>query len=1480
VRPETIQAAAAEVGLATSGIPEEQWPLLLQQMTRQSCAFYASQILQGPPEPPYNGRFLVGEHHEEWSDLVSNHERICVLASRDHGKSYFFNLAYPLWMAEKHPGREGFIFSRSQPQAEEILQKIADEVDSNDNLLHLRPDSKARHWSSKKIRLANGHTIYARGYGTKVRGAHPVWIVVDDGLNDEDAYSEIVRNKNIEYFYSAISNMIVPGGQIIVVGCVTLDTWVPTGSGLRRIGDLCPGEFTPQTVLDLDLPVFGRDGLRNATKFWVNGECPTKRVTLECGLRIEGSHRHPLLVMGEDGRPFYKRCDEIEKGDYVAVHVGAECWGPPADLRPFKARARTHTWIRNEGAFPDELSPDLAYLIGLWTAEGSYESTGRVSISNTEEEIRAWLMTHPFDLRFKPCTTLGSEQTLRCSSKDFLDLIEWLGGRLATASGKTVPRAIMEGSRDCAVAFLQGFFDGDGGAYATTEGLTVSAASVSEALARDVQQLLLNVGVLATCSRRPMQASERAPNPNYDVWIVRATGVDADVYMRSVGFRLSRKQAAAADARAVRRSRPIPYQGALIAQMRREKPDRRAGRTLGKIAVHPPTFSISQVAKHRLSGADVLDKVYAWFAEAGARGPATEQLRHNIDEARRGRAWLRVAAVEDSNAFTVDFVIPDGHSFVSNGIVSHNTPFSARDLYGDLAHNPKYTFRRYPAWNAETKRALWPERYDAARLESKRQEIGNIRFQREFLCQPVGDSSSLFPLEFFQGSPVEVFAAKLGLPWQWWENIGVTQRFMGVDFAMSTNIGADYSVIWVMGMDKAGNRWVIDILRERGLGFQAQLSKINAAARRYNPQLIFVESNQMQRIFGDELIRTTDLPVRQCHTGDNKNSLEKGIPSLRVLLETRKLRIPRGDQYSIEMTDIWINEMRNHTFVNGKVQTVGEHDDCVAPGAMVTTRARGLVPIERVCVGEEVLTHKGRWRRVTGVMNRPYAGPIVHLKASGLLPLRVTPRHPVWRTQPLLRETRLAVDETSWAFAPAGSLETGVGRDGHLVYAPCPADGATSTPRFDLADFIVRHELPNGGPRWKVSDDEVWWRDDRRLPRALHVTPDFAFVIGLYLAEGSTGGCTGRRHVVSFGLHERETYIAAAIGAWSEQAFAAPVKTHANGARGRSIQAVFHSVPGAAFFRQLGHGVEKCLPHAWMEWPLALRLRIVRGWLVGDGNIYKGSARGVSCSRQLIEQMRQTLVAADYAPNVGLFDWNRARGGAPAWRLHLSVADTYRLLAEPNEVERQRWGDKVHAPGKAHANVRALVAGGGGRAHKLEFCRTEPYDGRVYNLEVEEDNSYVVEGVAVHNCAMAFYLCEQAIRSGTFGFSFSEEEGDNEAYKEVMSGLPMPGIDDFVEDDEFYEEAMLDPNFVLGEEYRRRLKGANLVGSDGTEDEDRPMRAHALQDARWRGRKERRAPQIITPGQPPPGEDYASVRPSLGAPPASALFWKGGGFGR
>jgi intein/homing endonuclease len=895
---------------------DPHWEEATWTMIRSSCAFMAQELLRGPPEEPYCGRFFISEHHQEWDRLAYEHKRLCVLAARDHGKTYFFDFAYPIWQILRKPWGSGFIFSATQPQAERILGDIKYEIETNPRLQWLMPSRKDR-WSSTSIRLSNGHRIFARGFGTKVRGAHPDWIVCDDVLNDETMYSELVRQKQIDYFYTAITNMIVPSGQIVVVGCVPLDTWVATEGGLRQIGELCPGELVPKALYPLDLKVPGRGGLQRATHFWVQGEVPTKRVFLEYGFELTGSHRHPFLVMGEDGRPGWKRADALRVGDYVAVQAGMNSWGEDILIRN-PVRSKHYNSIE----LPKYVTPDLAYLVGLWTAEGSYEKKGRIGISSVEPEVRTWLEQAPFGLRFQPNTTVGSEQTLRCSSKAFLDFLEWLGAVLGRAESKVAPRRLMAAPENIARAFLQGFFDGDGCAYAKQH--QIMAGTVSRQLAREVQLLLLNFGIVASLRKRPpAKPTKKAPNGGkHPLWVVSLTGAEAREFVLRVGFRLPRKNRTAQECLESNRSRVrgIPHQRKLIAQARKEKPRR----VRGKVASFPPV-NIAEVAKSARLSRALLSQVAGWFEEHGSHGLGVSGIRQNLAEP--GLVWLKVKKIQGRKDFTVDFVLDGDHSFCGNGVVCHNTPFHKSDLYASLKENPEYHFQKYQAID-DSGKALWPDRYSASLLARRRAEIGAIRFTREFLCEPVSDDMSLFPGALFRGEPVEQFQLTLGMPKEFWDSLGV-QIYVGVDFAMSSSVQADYTVIWVMGTDKFGNRWVIDIIRKKGLPYQEQLSLINEVGRRYDPALIFLESNQMQRIFGDELIRLTDLPIKEFTTGVQKNSLDKGVPSLRVLLENKKFRIPRGDRRSIEETEVWIDEMRSFTWAEGKLQSVGGHDDTV-----------------------------------------------------------------------------------------------------------------------------------------------------------------------------------------------------------------------------------------------------------------------------------------------------------------------------------------------------------------------------------------------------------------------------------------------------------------------------------------------------------------------------------------------------------------------
>lgn len=179
--------------------------------------------------------FQMSWHHLEWGDLAMRYRKLCIEAARDHGKSFYFSNAYLVWKLysysrpawkqyAKRPSKSnsnrGYLFSFSLQQSVDLMEILKSTIESNDTLKErLYPDNpKEGAWASTNILCKNGARLTCKGFGSSVRGAHPYYIVVDDGLKDNVIYSQLQRNKSIDYFHSVIMNMLVPGGQIIVVG--------------------------------------------------------------------------------------------------------------------------------------------------------------------------------------------------------------------------------------------------------------------------------------------------------------------------------------------------------------------------------------------------------------------------------------------------------------------------------------------------------------------------------------------------------------------------------------------------------------------------------------------------------------------------------------------------------------------------------------------------------------------------------------------------------------------------------------------------------------------------------------------------------------------------------------------------------------------------------------------------------------------------------------------------------------------------------------------------------------------------------------------------------------------------------------------------------------------------------------------------------------------------------------------------------------
>lgn len=266
---------------------------------------------------------------------------------------------------------------------------------------------------------------------------------------------------------------------------------------------------------------------------------------------------------------------------------------------------------------------------------------------------------------------------------------------------------------------------------------------------------------------------------------------------------------------------------------------------------------------------------------------------------------------------------------LTNGgnIVVIGTPFSDLDLYSDLKKKGKFKVFEYPAIFPDGS-LLAPHRYNFDDLMEKKKILGSIIFSREILVKPVTAGSTIFPYSMIKNSIRGMekynYVKSIGQFPEKFEKISI-----GVDIARSANVGADYFVATTIGKDFSGIYWILNITRKKGVSYNEQRKIIKKLNLDFKPDIIAIESNQMQTFLVDG-VSDDGLPAEGFPTTTNKYDLKTGLPGLSIVFERGKFKFPYGNDISKNITDAALIEFSSITWTDkGKLEGVGAHDDIV-----------------------------------------------------------------------------------------------------------------------------------------------------------------------------------------------------------------------------------------------------------------------------------------------------------------------------------------------------------------------------------------------------------------------------------------------------------------------------------------------------------------------------------------------------------------------
>jgi lambda family phage minor tail protein L len=390
--------------------------------------------------------------------------------------------------------------------------------------------------------------------------------------------------------------------------------------------------------------------------------------------------------------------------------------------------------------------------------------------------------------------------------------------------------------------------------------------------------------------------------------------------------------------------------------------------------------------------------------------------------------------------------------------------------------------------------------------------------------------------------------------------------------------------------------------------------------------------------------------------------------------------------------------------------------ECLLPNEQVTIQNYTTKEIQDIEIGDKILDHNGNFESVNNIIINNYDDEIVSIKAKGLKPINVTKNHPIY----IARDNKdLNKLKDTLEFVKANDLKVG-------DYVCIPINRYTQDIKIlDLAKIIRKIGYP-----YLLHDNETKislfrkYADTIKINRFIDIDSDFLKLVGYYLAEGSA-----TKKYLSFAFHKDEIFDIDFVLNTINNKFG--ILGFANKRKDNCTECVIRSKLLSIIFEYFGSSISyrKKICDELIYLDPDLQMDILYGVFRGDGSIKYSRGKSVSeismatTSNRLAWQIIYILLRNNIFPstknNPKYYYTNYIRiSGKPGKSLIKRFFGDNYPFSNSNLASRT---DTV-----IYLDNCALV--------QIKNIDRYKYSGEVYNLEINNSHSFVVGGIATHNC--------------------------------------------------------------------------------------------------------------------------------------------------
>lgn len=458
-------------------------------------------------------------------------------------------------------------------------------------------------------------------------------------------YDKSVDLKEVEEeFYRVMANLE------FLPNCLSKDTLISTDEGLIRLGDFGDRTINIRTLVMTD------GGVSTARIFFDNGPKKAWKIKTKMGYSITATPEHYFRVIDEEGNYVWKQLKDISKNDFLALQRDFLFNNKDPQLK-IPEELRNIGDPSNEITFPESLNPSLAEFIGYLFGGGCIkkineaEETIQLAINERDidvlekfkEKIQRLFSINPKIERIKGKKCL----LLTINSKKLIEFLNCNGLNKNSSSREIeVPEIILKGSRKSIAGFLRGIFEAHG--YVGER--TIELYSSSEKFAKQIHLLLLGLGVVASLKKK---------DKGYRLTIHK--NLNGKLFVERIGFIGREKNEAAKKFLKPKHLKDfIPNQNKKLLKWYKSLKNKNY-KLYNKIA----RFIINSKYSGIISGY-IFNKYSRMFPELNDC--------YVKDLISLNQFYDKIECLEEVEVETADLFVPNKHTYVANGFVTHNSP--------------------------------------------------------------------------------------------------------------------------------------------------------------------------------------------------------------------------------------------------------------------------------------------------------------------------------------------------------------------------------------------------------------------------------------------------------------------------------------------------------------------------------------------------------------------------------------------------------------------------------------------------------------------------------------------------------------------------------------------------------------------------------------------------------------------------------------